>query len=94
MPGSLLLSVDLGDLLPDFRMLLDSCNHAGSIRLAARALQVPGNGAVGVLSYLRGGYYVAVIGTLIHHVLSRVQAYKALATGDGPRCQSVVFKRH
>jgi len=69
MPGSYLLPLDQGNLLSHFRMLLDSCNHPGRIGPAARALQVPGNWAVSVLSYLRCGYDVAVIGTLIHHIL-------------------------
>ena len=69
MPGSHLLPLNKGYLLPHFRMLFHSYNHAGRIGLAARALQVPGNRAVGVLSDLRGGYDIAVVGTLIHHVL-------------------------
>jgi hypothetical protein len=69
MPGSYLLPLDQGNLLSHLRMLLDSCNHPGRIGPAARALQIPGNWAVSVLSYLRCGYDVAVIGALIHHIL-------------------------
>ena len=76
MPGSYLLPLDQGNLFSYFCMLLDSCNHPGRIGPAARALQVPGNGAVSVLSNLRCGYDVAVIGALIHHILVIIKPIK------------------
>ena len=69
MLGGHLLSPDQGNLLPNICMLLDSSNHAGRIGLAAAALQVPGDWAICVLSYLRRSYDIAVVGALIHHVL-------------------------
>jgi hypothetical protein len=68
MLGGHLISLDQGNLLPNLCMLLDSGNHAWRIGLAAAALQVPGDRAVGVLSNLGGGYDIAVVGALIHRV--------------------------